>query len=75
MLTDSVVRLCLAPVEVLRDAKRMHFLWQPSTTQQEAIDKCIDTCLPQVPSSSALPQLPYFSRVPAARQRIFPPEP
>ena len=64
MLTDG----CLAPVEVLRDAKRMHFLWQPSTTQQEAIDKCIDTCLPQVPSSRS-------SRVPAARWRVFPPEP
>ena len=34
--------------EVLRDAKRLHFLWQPTTVQQEAIDKCIDTCLPQV---------------------------
>ena len=34
--------------EVLRDAKRMHFLWQPSTVQQEAIDKCIDTLLTQV---------------------------
>lgn len=33
--------------EVLRDAKRMHFLWQPSTVQQEAIDKCIDTLLTQ----------------------------
>jgi len=32
---------------VLRDAKRMHFLWQPTPVQQEAIDKCIDTCLPQ----------------------------
>ena len=33
--------------EVLRDAKRMHFLWQPSPVQQEAMDKCIDSCLPQ----------------------------
>lgn len=32
---------------MLRDAKRMHFLWQPTPVQQEAIDKCIDTCLPQ----------------------------
>ena len=36
---------------MLRDAKRMHFLWQPTPVQQEAIDKCIDTCLPQVARS------------------------
>mmetsp|Transcript_44910 Transcript_44910/g.109498 ORF Transcript_44910/g.109498 Transcript_44910/m.109498 type:complete len:245 (+) Transcript_44910:168-902(+) len=33
--------------EVLRDAKRTHFLWQPTSAQQEAIDKCIDNCLPE----------------------------
>lgn len=32
---------------MLRDAKRMHFLWQPTPAQQEAIDKCADVCLPQ----------------------------
>ena len=27
--------------EVLRDAKRTHFLWQANATQQEAIDKYV----------------------------------
>lgn len=31
--------------EVLRDAKRTHFLWQANSMQQEAIDKCTDVTL------------------------------
>mmetsp|Transcript_7612 Transcript_7612/g.23020 ORF Transcript_7612/g.23020 Transcript_7612/m.23020 type:complete len:252 (-) Transcript_7612:209-964(-) len=31
--------------EVLRDAKRTHFLWQANSLQQEGIDRCVDHTL------------------------------
>jgi hypothetical protein len=42
-LTDPAKKGDYAQVrEVLRDAKRTHFLWQANATQQEGIDKLVN---------------------------------
>ncbi len=44
-LTDPAKKGDYAQVrEVLRDAKRTHFLWQANATQQEGIDKLVKEC-------------------------------
>mmetsp|Transcript_21146 Transcript_21146/g.50226 ORF Transcript_21146/g.50226 Transcript_21146/m.50226 type:complete len:248 (-) Transcript_21146:492-1235(-) len=47
-LTEPAKQNDVATVrEVLRDAKRMHFLWQPTPMQQEAVDRSVLNCLPE----------------------------